>query len=116
MLLMETNPISRSKKYFRCICLNSVGTALSVGRIFSISSPPRFLAAIDCLKSPALHVLTKENTVLTKVNTVLTKKNTVLTKFNIVLTKKNTVLTEVNRVLMKVNTLLTKEDTVRMAQ
>jgi hypothetical protein len=27
------------KKYFRCICLNSVGTALSVGRIFSISSP-----------------------------------------------------------------------------
>ena len=32
---METNPISGSKKYFRCICLNSVGTALSVGRIFS---------------------------------------------------------------------------------
>jgi hypothetical protein len=29
-----------SKKYFRCICLNSVGTALSLGRIFSISPPP----------------------------------------------------------------------------
>jgi hypothetical protein len=42
-LLMETNPIPRSKKYFRSICLNSVGIALSVGRIFSISSPPRFL-------------------------------------------------------------------------
>jgi hypothetical protein len=28
------------EKYFRCICLNSVGTALSVGRIFS-TPPPR---------------------------------------------------------------------------
>jgi hypothetical protein len=41
---METNPIPRSRKCFRCICLNSVGTALSVGRIFSIYSPPHFLA------------------------------------------------------------------------
>jgi hypothetical protein len=40
-LLMETNPIPGSKKYFRCICLNSVGTALSVSRIFSISPPLR---------------------------------------------------------------------------
>ncbi len=45
---METNPIPRSRKCFRCICWNSVGTALSLGRIFSISSPPRFLAPIDC--------------------------------------------------------------------
>jgi hypothetical protein len=36
---METNPIPRSKNYFRCIWLNSVGTVLSVGRIFSISPP-----------------------------------------------------------------------------
>jgi hypothetical protein len=34
--MMERNPISWSKKYFCCICLISVGTALSVGRIFSI--------------------------------------------------------------------------------
>ncbi len=40
---METNSIPGSKKYFRCICLNSVGTALSVGRIFSIPSPPPHL-------------------------------------------------------------------------
>jgi hypothetical protein len=36
-LLMETNSIPWSKKYFRCICLNSVGNALSVGRIFSMT-------------------------------------------------------------------------------
>jgi hypothetical protein len=32
---MEINSISQSKKYFRVICLNMVGTVLSVGRIFS---------------------------------------------------------------------------------
>jgi hypothetical protein len=98
------------KKYFHCICSNSVLIALSSGRIFSIS-PPRFLVPLDCFKSPALHVLTKEKTELTKVNTVLTKKNTVLTKFNIVLTKKNTVLT-VKRVLTKEYTVFTKFNTV----
>ncbi len=39
-LLMETNSISLSKKYFRCIGLNRVGTVLSVSRIFSIPPPP----------------------------------------------------------------------------
>jgi hypothetical protein len=38
-LLMETNSISMSKKYFRCICLNMVGSVLSVSRIFSIPPP-----------------------------------------------------------------------------
>jgi hypothetical protein len=57
---METNPASRSKKYFRCICLINVETSLSVGRIFSISPPPP--------------------TILTKIKTLMTKKNTVLTK------------------------------------
>jgi hypothetical protein len=74
---METNSIPWSKKYFRCICLNSVVNAPSVGRIFS---------------------MTKENKLLTTVNTVLTKKNTVLTKFNTVLTKYHTVLTKKNAV------------------
>jgi hypothetical protein len=55
-----TNQVSRSKKYFRCICLINVETSLPVGRIFSISPPPP--------------------TILTKVNTLLTKKKTVLTK------------------------------------
>jgi hypothetical protein len=45
MLLMETNPIPRSKKYFRCICLNSVGTAESVGKIFSTPPPPAHKAS-----------------------------------------------------------------------
>jgi uncharacterized membrane protein len=36
-LLMETDLIPWSKKYFRCICLNNVGNALSVGRIFSMT-------------------------------------------------------------------------------
>ncbi len=35
-LLMETNSISLSKKYFRCICLKKVGAFLSVSRFFSI--------------------------------------------------------------------------------
>ncbi len=35
-LRMETNSISMSKKYFRCICLNKVGTFLSVSSFFSI--------------------------------------------------------------------------------
>jgi hypothetical protein len=34
--LMETNSISLSKEYFRCIGLNKVGTFLSVSRFFSI--------------------------------------------------------------------------------
>jgi hypothetical protein len=38
-LLMETNSISLSKKNFHCICLNRVGTVLSVSRIFSIPPP-----------------------------------------------------------------------------
>ncbi len=33
---MEKNSFSLSKKYFRCICLNNVGTVLSVSRNFSI--------------------------------------------------------------------------------
>jgi hypothetical protein len=46
---METNPIPRSKKYFRCICLNSVGSALSVGRTFSISPPPAHKAEYEAV-------------------------------------------------------------------
>ncbi len=48
-------------------------------------------------------VLTKENTVLTKVNKLLTKENTVLTKVKKILTKENTVLTKVNKMLTKEN-------------
>ncbi len=39
-LLMEINSITLSKKNFRCICLNRVGTVLSVRRIFSTPPPP----------------------------------------------------------------------------
>ena len=61
-LLMETNSIPWSKKYFRCICLNSVGNALSVGRIFSISSPPRFLLySTDRLQSYVTQLVNKFN-------------------------------------------------------
>ena len=54
---METNSITWLKKYFRCICLNGVGTALAVGRIF-----------------PTLLKKGKHST--DDVNTALTKKKT----------------------------------------
>jgi hypothetical protein len=61
-------------------------------------------------------VLTKENTVLTKINTVLKKKNTVFTKVNRVLTKENTVLTKVNTFLTKESTVITKKNSIDVGE